>query len=87
MGKTSNECPGYDTKQSDDEFPVMLKFWGMWNTPLLLSLQSPPWRGAVTPDEVLSMGQTELNYVFKLNWIDINGQSKKNQKKPAEWKK
>ena len=25
----SNECPGYDTKQSDGEAPVMLELWGM----------------------------------------------------------
>ena len=25
----TNECPGYDTKQSDREVPVMLKLWGM----------------------------------------------------------
>ena len=28
-GKTPpNECPGYETKQSDGEVPVMLAFWG-----------------------------------------------------------
>ena len=36
-----NECPGYDTKQSDGKVPVMLKFWGMWSTSLLLSLPGP----------------------------------------------
>ena len=24
-----NEVPGYDTKQSDGEIPVMLELWGM----------------------------------------------------------
>ena len=33
------ECPGYDTKQSDGEAPVML--WGMWNNPSLPSLFGP----------------------------------------------
>ena len=28
----SNECPVYDTKQSDREVPVMLELWGMRNT-------------------------------------------------------
>ena len=28
-----NECPGYDTKQSDDEVPVMLEFVGIRSTP------------------------------------------------------
>ena len=36
-----NECPGYDTKQSDGEVPEMLEFWGMRNTPSLLSLLGP----------------------------------------------
>ena len=27
--RTSNECPVYDTKQSDGEVPVMLELWGM----------------------------------------------------------
>ena len=33
-----NECPAYDTKQSDSEVPVMLKLWGMQSTPSLPSL-------------------------------------------------
>ena len=41
-GKTlPNECPGYDTKQSDGEVPVMLELWGMRSTPSLPLLQSP----------------------------------------------
>ena len=36
-----NKCPVYDLKQSDGEAPVMLKLWGMWCTPLLLSLPGP----------------------------------------------
>ena len=31
-----NDCPGYDTKQSDGEGPVMLGLWGIQNTPSLL---------------------------------------------------
>ena len=30
-----NECPRYDTKQSDGEVPVMLGLWGMQSTPSL----------------------------------------------------
>ena len=30
-----DECPGYDTKQSDVEAPVMLKIWGNLELPLL----------------------------------------------------
>ena len=56
-GKTlSNVCPGYDTKQSDGEVPVMLELWGMWSTPLLPLLPGPLWSGMVAPDKALSMG-------------------------------
>ena len=51
-----SECPGYDTKQSDDEVPAMLELWGMWSTPLLPSLPGPLWSGVVAPDRALSMG-------------------------------
>ena len=36
-----NECPGYDTKQSDGEVPFMLGLWGMRSTPLLPLLSGP----------------------------------------------
>ena len=42
--KPLNVCPGYDTKQSDGEVPVMLELWGMRSTPslpLLLCLLWP----------------------------------------------
>ena len=56
-GKTpQNECPGYDTKQSDGEVPVMLGLWGIRSTPSLPSLPSSLWSGVVAPDRVLSMG-------------------------------
>ena len=43
-GKPSppNECPVYDTKQSDGEFPVILKLWGMLSTLSLSLLPSTP---------------------------------------------
>ncbi len=62
-----NEYPGYDTKQSDGEVPVMLELWGMWRTPSLPLLPSNLWLGVVSPDGVLSMGQKELNCVLMLN--------------------
>ena len=35
-GKTSpNECPGYDTKRSDIEAPVMLELWEMRGNPFI----------------------------------------------------
>ena len=51
-----NECPGYDTKQSDGEFPVIPGLWGIRNTPSLPLLPGPLWPGVVAPDRVLSMG-------------------------------
>ena len=64
-----NECPGYDTKQSDDEVPVMLELWRMRSTPSLPLLPVPHWPGIVAPDRALSMGWIELNYIIMLNWI------------------
>ena len=29
------QCPGYDTKQSDGEVPVILELWGMQSIPSL----------------------------------------------------
>ncbi len=55
-----NECPRYDTKQSDGEIPVMLGLWGMWSTPSLPLLPAPLWPGIVAPDRIQSMGQIEL---------------------------
>ena len=37
----ANQCPGYDTKQSDGEVPAVLELWGMWSTPSLPSLPGP----------------------------------------------
>ena len=51
-----NECPGYDTKQSDGEVPAVLEVWGMQSTPSLPSLPGPLWPGVVAPDRALSMG-------------------------------
>ena len=51
-----NECPGYDTKQSDGEVPAVLELWEMWSTPSLPSLPVPLWPGVVAPDRALSMG-------------------------------
>ena len=64
----SNECPGYDMKQSDGEGPVMLELWGMQSTPSLPLLSGPLWPGVVAPIRVPCMGWIELNCVIKLNW-------------------
>ena len=49
----SNECPGYDTKQSDSEFQAMPELLGMRSTPSLPSLPGPLWPGVVAPDRAL----------------------------------
>ena len=51
-----NKCPGYDTKQSDGEVPVMLELWGMQTTPSLPLLPGPFWPGMVAPDRALIYG-------------------------------
>ena len=61
-----NECPGYDTKQSDGEVLEMQ------STPSLPLLPGPLWPRVVAPYRVLSMGQIELNCVLILNRIVWN---------------
>ena len=51
-----NECPGYDTKHSDGEVPVILGFWGIRITPSLPLLPCPLWPSVVAPDRALFMG-------------------------------
>ena len=53
---TPNECPGYDTKQSDCEVPVILMLWGIRSTPSLPLLPALLWFRMVAPDRALSMG-------------------------------
>ena len=52
----TNESPGYDTKQSDGEVPVMLGLWEMGSTPSLPLLPGPLCPRVVAPDRALSMG-------------------------------
>ena len=42
-----HECPVYDTKQSDDEVPVILELWEMRITPSLPLLPGPLCSGVV----------------------------------------
>ena len=52
-----NECPGYYTKQSDGEVPVMLELdAGNAEYPFIPLLPGPLWPGMVAPDRALSMG-------------------------------
>ena len=60
-GKSLPSLPGYVTKQSYSEVPVMLELCGMWGSPSLPSVPGPLEAGVVAPDRDLSMGQIELN--------------------------
>ena len=65
-----NECPGYDTKQSDGEVPAVLELWGMQNTPLLPSFPGPLWPGVVAPDKGPIYGLNRTNSILMLKWIE-----------------
>ena len=52
----TNECPAYDTKQSDGEVPVILELWEIQSITSLPLLPGPFWPGMVAPDRDLSMG-------------------------------
>ena len=65
-----NECPGYDTKQSDGEVRVILGLWGMQSTPSLPLLPSPLWPGMVVSDRTLyGLNRTKLHTYAKLNCL------------------
>ena len=64
---TPKECPGYDTKQSDGEIPVMLELWEMLGTHSLQSLTGPLWLSVMAPNRDISMGRIDLKCVFMLN--------------------
>ena len=59
-------CPGYDTKQSDGEVPVMLEVRGMRSTSSLPSLPGPLCPGVVAPDKgpIYGLNRTKLCYSF-----------------------
>ena len=54
-----NECPRYDTKQSDGGVPVILELWEVQSNPSLPSLLGPLWLGVVAPDK---------DPIYGLNW-------------------
>ena len=62
-------CPGYDTKQSDGEVPVILGLWGIQSTLLLPLLPGPLWPGMVAPDKGPIYALNRTNWIFMLNWI------------------
>ena len=58
-----------ETKQSDDDIPVMKELWGMRSTRSLLSLPGPVWPGVASPDRVIYMGWIELNRGLSLLFL------------------
>ena len=66
------ECPGYNTKQSDCEAPVMQALWGMKGTSSLPWLPGPFLPRVVAPDRIQSSSQIELKCVLMLNWFTWN---------------
>ena len=67
-----NECPRYDTEQSDGKVPVNAGALGNVEYPFIVSLPGPLWPGVGTLDRVLSMGQIELNWEPMLNRVVWN---------------
>ena len=53
---TLNECPGFDTKQSNGDLPMTLGLWGMRSISSLSLLPGPLRPGMLAPDRALSMG-------------------------------
>ena len=63
-GNPHNECPGFDTKQSDGEVQIILELWGMRSNTSLLSSPDLLWLGVVAPDKGPMYGSNRT----KLNW-------------------
>ena len=63
----TNECPVYDTKQSDGEVPAILELWGMRSTPSLPSLPGPLWPGVGAPDMGPIYGLNRTYSILMLN--------------------
>ena len=61
-----NECPGYDTKQSDGESPIILE---NAEDPFIAIPPRCTLAGVVASDRVLSIDQIEPNSVLRPNGI------------------
>ena len=59
-----NECPGYDTKRSDGEAPVMLEFWGNAENHFIAIA---PWSTLARNGSTYWLNKT--NGILMLNWI------------------
>ena len=67
-----NDCPGYDTKQSDGEAPVNGGALENVEYPFIAITPRSTLTGVVVPDRVPSIDRIELNCVLMLNWIVLN---------------
>ena len=63
---TRNECPDYDTKQSDGEVSVMLELCEMRSTTFLPLLPGPLWPGVVASDKgpIYGLNRTKQWFEF-----------------------
>ena len=59
-----NEYPGYETKQSDGEVPVMVELWGVHSTSSIPSLPGP-----LDSGPVYGSNKTKLRTYAKLNCL------------------
>ena len=72
-----NECPGYDTKQSHGEVPVMLKLWGIRKTLFIVIAprSTLAGRGSTWWGPIYGLNRTNgihmLNWIVWLNWIEL----------------
>ena len=69
-----NECPGYDTKQSNGEVPAMLDLWGIRSTPSLPSLPGPLWPVVVAPDKgpIYGLKRTKPCFFHYTDFLHLN---------------
>ena len=63
---SSNKSPGYDTKQSDSEAPVMLELWRMWIT---LSLSLLP--GLLWHRVLVSVRVSPVDWGCRIHWLPL----------------
>ena len=59
LDPTTNECAGYDIKQSDGEGLIMLELWGIQSTHSLSSLPGQQCPGVVATNRVISICQID----------------------------
>ena len=69
--KNLNVCPGYDTKQSDGEAPVMLELWKIRSTSSLSLLSGQLWPGVVANDLCWNVSYT-WQYLELFNCVQKN---------------